>query len=224
MNVWVGPDVHGLVTTVCDGAQINAVLTHKDEADIAEGWSTQGKREDVLNCIKGWDPSLVRVWEKIENILDWKLVYRPCLEQWVTPSGLVAIMGDAAHPFLPTSSQGASQAVEDGAVIAMCLEKAGKGNVPLALKTYFELRYTHVAEAQGIGITQRDKWHNAHDKETGELTRDLKMEEGVLDSYYLWMHDCERDCEERWEDVSRKVREQENGMVSAQEEQTHARL
>lgn len=82
MHLWVGPDVHGLVTTVCDGAQINAVLTHKDVADVAEGWSVPGGRQDVLDCIKGWDPSLIRVWEKIQNILDWKLVYRPCLDRW----------------------------------------------------------------------------------------------------------------------------------------------
>lgn len=116
-------------------------------------------------------------------------------------------MGDAAHPFLPTSSQGASQAVEDGAVVAMCLEKAGKGNVLLALKTFFALRHDHVASAQGIGISQREKWHNAHDKETGELITDLKMEEGVLDSYYLWVHDCEQDCEDRWEEVSGRIQE-----------------
>ena len=83
IHLWVGPDVHGLVTTVCDGAQINAVLTHKDVADVAEGWSEPGNRQDVLDCINCWDPSLVRVWEKIRNILDWKLVYRPCLDQWL---------------------------------------------------------------------------------------------------------------------------------------------
>ena len=88
----------------------------------------------------------------------------------------------------------------------MCLEKAGKDNIPLALRTFFTLRHDHVAAAQGIGISQRDKWHNAHDKETGELITDLKMEEGVLDSYYLWMHDAEQDCEDRWEDISSRIR------------------
>ena len=106
------------------GATVNYV------ADISEGWNFPAKRAEILKAVEGWDPVFVRVWEKIENVIDWKLVYRPCLDKWVSDSGLIAIMGDAAHPFLPTSTQGASQAVEDGATIAMCLARAGKGNVP----------------------------------------------------------------------------------------------
>jgi salicylate hydroxylase len=150
---------------------------------------------------------LVRVWEKIDNIIDWKLVYRPCLDKWVTDSGLVAIMGDAAHPFLPTSTQGGSQAVEDGATIALCLAKAGKGNVPLALHTYFALRYEHVRAAQMVGITQRDKWHNLHDKETKNMTKELDTSKGVLDSYHLWLNDAEQVVHDQWDEVSAKVRE-----------------
>jgi 2-polyprenyl-6-methoxyphenol hydroxylase-like FAD-dependent oxidoreductase len=36
--------------------------------------------------------------------------------------------------------QGASQAMEDGVTIALCLRKAGKDNIPLALRTYERLR------------------------------------------------------------------------------------
>jgi len=147
------------------------------------------------------------VWEKITNILDWKLVYRPCLDKWVTDSGLVAIMGDAAHPFLPTSTQGASQAVEDGATIALCLSKAGKGNTALALHTYFALRYEHVKAAQQVGISQRDKWHNLHDKDTLEIKEDLDTSKGILDSYSLWAHDAEQVVEDRWEETSKKIKE-----------------
>jgi len=176
--------------------------------DVAEGWMFPGKREDILEAIDGWDPAFVRVWEKMENILDWKLVYRPCLGKWVADTGLVALMGDAAHPFLPTSTQGASQAVEDGASIASCLAKAGKGNIPLALHTYFALRYDHVKAAQQIGITQRDKWHNLHDKKTKKMIQTLDTSKGVLDSYWLWAHDAEKAVEDGWEEVSRRVKEE----------------
>jgi 2-polyprenyl-6-methoxyphenol hydroxylase-like FAD-dependent oxidoreductase len=37
--------------------------------------------------------------------------------------------------------QGASQAMEDGVTLAICLKKAGKDNVPLALKVYERIRY-----------------------------------------------------------------------------------
>lgn len=100
-QLWIGPDLHGFVTVLRDATEINAVLTHKDVSDIAEGWNFPARREDILEAVKGWDPVFIRVWEKIENIIDWKLVYRPCLDKWVSDTGLIAIMGDAAHPFLP---------------------------------------------------------------------------------------------------------------------------
>lgn len=37
--------------------------------------------------------------------------------------------------------QGASQAMEDGAAIAICLRRAGKDNIPLALRVYERMRY-----------------------------------------------------------------------------------
>lgn len=213
MHLWIGADVHGFVVTLQGGKQINAVLTHKDVGDVEEGWSFPGKREDVLSCIKGWDPAYVRVWEKIQNIIDWKLVYRPCLDKWVTDSGLIIIAGDAAHPFLPTSTQGASQGVEDGATIALCLAKAGRGRVPLALHTAFELRYEHAKAAQQTGITQRKIWHDIHDKETGEMKEELDTSKGLLQSYYLWSHDCEKVVHDEWETVSGRL-EKELGLAS----------
>lgn len=44
------------------------------------------------------------------------------------------------------------------------------------------------------GITQRQKWHNAHDKESGVLDPkfDILANSGLLDSYYLWENDCEQ--------------------------------
>ncbi|GME43896.1 FAD/NAD(P)-binding domain-containing protein [Neofusicoccum parvum] len=207
IHLYLGPDLHGFVTCLRDGKWINAVLTHKDDADIDEGWSFPGKKSDILPLIKDWDPGFRRIWEKMEekNILDWKLVYRPCLKKWVTDSGKVAIMGDAAHPFVPTSVQGASQAMEDGATIAKCLAKAN-GDVPLALHTFFELRYEHVAKAQGMGLSQREKWHNLHDKETGEMKQEFDMSNGLLESYVLFSHDCEKVVDEKWDSVSAEVK------------------
>jgi hypothetical protein len=50
-------------------------------------------------------------------------------------------MGDAAHPFLPTSVQGASQAIEDGVTIATVLKLAGStSEIPTALLAYENIR------------------------------------------------------------------------------------
>ncbi|KEF59860.1 uncharacterized protein A1O9_04708 [Exophiala aquamarina CBS 119918] len=208
VNLWIGPDLHGFVTTVRRGTEINAVLTHKDVANIDEGWQFPGKREEILETIHDWDPAFVRVWEMIQNIVDWKLVYRPCLDKWVSDSGLVAVLGDAAHPFLPTSTQGASQAVEDAATLALCLANAGKHQVPLALHSYFAFRYDHVKAAQQVGVTQRDKWHNLHDKTSKKMVKVLDTSKGVLDSYSLWGYDAEKVVIDGWDTVSEQMRVQ----------------
>lgn len=160
--------------------------------------------------IKGWDPLLTKVWEKMDNIIDYKLIFRPCLNKWIADSGRVALIGDAAHPYLPTSTQGASQAVEDAAVVARCLAKAeaeGK-DVPLALHTFFDLRYERAYKGQMSGLTLREKWHGLHDKETGAQLRDLDLSEGSLDSFWMWTLDVHKDVDVRWKMVSAKVEAQ----------------
>jgi salicylate hydroxylase len=97
--------------------------------------------------------------------------------------------------------------VEDGATIALCLAKAGNGNVPLALHTYFAIRYEHVRSAQQVGISQREKWHNLHDKKTKEMKMELDTSKGILDSYHLWLNDAEQAVENGWEKESAQVKE-----------------
>jgi salicylate hydroxylase len=136
-------------------------MTHKDDGEIGESWQQPGNIADVHKLIEGWSPDIVAAVHKMKDCLDWKICYRDPLPTWVSRSGLVALTGDSAHPHLPTSAQGASQATEDGAVLALCLTLAGNGNVPLATRTYERLRYDRVRKAQLCGEDLRDRWHNA---------------------------------------------------------------
>lgn len=54
-----------------------------------------------------------------DRLVDYKLVWRDPLETWLSPSKRIILMGDAAHCHLPTSAQGACQAIED-AVTLVC--------------------------------------------------------------------------------------------------------
>lgn len=119
------------------------VLTDfQDEADIDESWSFPGKLEDVYKVFEGWDPLCKTIVSKTpeSHLVDWKLVYRDPLPTWVSKGGRIALLGDSAHPFLPTSAQGATQAMEDGVTIAICLRRAGKSQVSDAVRTYQKIR------------------------------------------------------------------------------------
>lgn len=136
-NGWIGPDMHlrkshisrhrtlsriasdpqsAVFSTIKNGSDCCWVLTHPDEHDIDESWSFPGKLSEVKEAIKDWDPICTRIVSKTpeDMLVDWKLVYRDPLPTWVSPKARILLLGDAAHPFLPTSAQGATQALEDG--------------------------------------------------------------------------------------------------------------
>jgi 2-polyprenyl-6-methoxyphenol hydroxylase-like FAD-dependent oxidoreductase len=98
----------------------------------------------VLGYIKHWP-----IYRKMAAVIsktpdgkcyDHSAYTRNPLHKWVSEKGRMIVIGDAAHPMLPTVSQGASQGMMDAAVLAICLELAGKRNVPLALQVMETLR------------------------------------------------------------------------------------
>jgi 2-polyprenyl-6-methoxyphenol hydroxylase and related FAD-dependent oxidoreductases len=62
------------------------------------------------------------------------------MDNWRSALGRIMLIGDAAHPVLPTTGQGLSQGIMDGAVLAICLELAGKDNVRLGLQAMEMMR------------------------------------------------------------------------------------
>jgi 2-polyprenyl-6-methoxyphenol hydroxylase-like FAD-dependent oxidoreductase len=160
---WIGRDIHFLSASIKDGKEFSWVMTHKDDGDIEEDWQFPGKVEDVLKWLDGWDP-IVHAQVKATppgRLFDYKLVYREPLPTFISPTARVALIGDAAHPFLPTSIQGASQSMEDGVVMAACLDRAGKDREPEAVRVWEKIRYERVHKVQQTGVTTRENWHRA---------------------------------------------------------------
>lgn len=142
MEVFIGPNMHAIYGTCSQQKLITWTITHKDIMDVKESWTQPGKVEDALNYIKGWDDSLHEVikFTPPNQIFDHKLAWRDPLPEWTSKYNRMIVLGDAAHPFLPTSGQGAGQAIEDCATVAICLELAGKNRVPLGLQVCERLR------------------------------------------------------------------------------------
>ncbi|KAK8080888.1 hypothetical protein PG997_008706 [Apiospora hydei] len=193
-NGWIGPDMHLLFSTIKNGADCCWVLTHPDEHDIDESWSFPGKLTEVLDALKDWDPMCSRIVSKTpeSRLVDWKLVYRDPLPTWVSPGARILLLGDSAHPFLPTSAQGAAQAIEDGVTIATCLRLCGsKDNVPTA----------RVREAQKTGESTRDMWH----KTDWDKVKDDPTVIQFPRLAWIFEHDAERHAEEVYGEVVKQV-------------------
>lgn len=202
-NGWIGADIHFLVSTLKNGKDISWVLTHKDAHNINESWSFPGKLSEVLETIKDWDPTLTKIISKTpeDKLVDWKLVYRDPLPTWTSPCGRTLLLGDAAHPFLPTSAQGAAQAVEDAVTIAVCLKRGGKGAVPMAVRAHEQIRYERVKRVQKMGESTRDKWHKVNWEDVKRRPESVAFprEDWVLG------HDTEKHAEEMFEEAASKV-------------------
>lgn len=145
VNIWIGEDTHLVQNTLRDGKEFNWIITrklsHEADMEIKESWSQEGDLKDVLAHITTLDPTIAAAIKKTPSLLDWKICYRDPLPTWVSKSHNIALLGDSCHPHLPTSAQGASQATESAAVLAVCLKLAGKDHVPLAVCVFSLLTF-----------------------------------------------------------------------------------
>src|SRR6185437_8561597 len=82
-------------------------------------WINECDRQEVLDRYADWHESLLRVFAAGDTWYKWALYDRDPIPRWT--EGRITILGDAAHPMLPYLGQGACQAIEDGAVLAMAL-------------------------------------------------------------------------------------------------------
>jgi 2-polyprenyl-6-methoxyphenol hydroxylase-like FAD-dependent oxidoreductase len=96
----------------------------------------------MLKVVDDWDPLLQQLVKSIpeEVLIDYKLLWRDPVRQWVSDGGRIVLAGDAAHPHLPTSGTGGAQAIEDGATLGVLIKKAGKKDLRRALKIFEKLR------------------------------------------------------------------------------------
>ena len=144
-HLYLGHNTHGIVLV---SPEITTwMLTHKDDGTATESWSN--KRYDAETVIQSldkktkWDENFLAVMSQTppQSVVDYKIMWRNPNPKWVSDGGLILQLGDAAHSFLPTSANGATQAMEDGASIAACLRLAGRHKIQLATRVHTMLRY-----------------------------------------------------------------------------------
>jgi 2-polyprenyl-6-methoxyphenol hydroxylase-like FAD-dependent oxidoreductase len=87
-----------------------------------ESWTDRGDIADVMAAYDGWHPQVRAIIGAADEAFIWALFDRAPLPRWSV--GRITLLGDACHPMLPFTGQGAAQAVEDGATLAACLIKS----------------------------------------------------------------------------------------------------
>lgn len=122
INFWWGPDCHIVIYLLQSGDTINIVVLCPDA--LGDGVYIQDLSKDELKqMFAGWDPRLLRLFDLIHETKKWKLQNSRELSTWTHYTGNVIILGDASHATLPYLALGASQALEDAAVLSGLLAR-----------------------------------------------------------------------------------------------------
>ncbi|BGP04019.1 hypothetical protein NBRC10513v2_007760 [Rhodotorula toruloides] len=162
IRTWLGPDSHVCLYPMDNGRSLAFTFTHRDAGHSASlDWRDRKPIDEVLSSLHNWDPVLQQAIGYFPTSLHWEILDEPPEEEWISEGGKICFVGDSVHGMMPTSFQGGSQAVEDGATIALCLALAGgdADGVGLALETFQRMRRARVEEAQALGRKQQDAWH-----------------------------------------------------------------
>ncbi len=118
---WLGPHGHVLHYPVRRGEIMNFIsFVERDDWQV-ESWVTQGTKDELANDFRGWHADVHEIISRIETPYKWALMVRGPMPHW--SQGRVTLLGDACHPTLPFLGQGGVMAIEDGYVVAACLDK-----------------------------------------------------------------------------------------------------
>ena len=152
VHLWLGLEAHLVHYPVKGGRLINIVaIVHDDWKEV--GWSAAGAPDEILRHFArfSWAEKARALIAIPQQWLKWALYDRN------TPfrggSGLVTLIGDAAHPTLPFLAQGAGMAIEDAAVLAAYLGRY-YDEPEKALRGYENARYRRTARAQHMSRRQ----------------------------------------------------------------------
>lgn len=117
--IWTGSAKHAVTTRVRSGHWVNFVGVVEQEGWQEEGWRIRGTTEQAMADFSGWNPTISRCIQSAAELYRWALFDRPPLPYW--NDGRVVLLGDAAHPMLPSMAQGAVQSIEDAYLLGELL-------------------------------------------------------------------------------------------------------
>ncbi|KAJ5692416.1 hypothetical protein N7462_001839 [Penicillium macrosclerotiorum] len=143
---WIGEKRHIIAYAVSNNTIYNLSTAQPDSnfaAATNATYTTQGSKKAMLEVFGDFCPKVLRMLDYVPEgeVCEWKLRVHDPLPTWIQES--TALVGDACHPTLPHLAQGAAQAIEDGAVLAVVLSRlpdTTPESINKALRVYEKVR------------------------------------------------------------------------------------
>ncbi|MEL6243333.1 MAG: FAD-dependent monooxygenase [Pseudomonadota bacterium] len=155
--IWVGEGKHAVTTRLRGGHLVNFVGMVEQSAPSEEGWRVEGSRDDARRDFEGWHPTIGIILDKADTLHRWALFDREPLPQW--HDGRVVLLGDAAHPMMPSMAQGAVQALEDGWMLGGMLARFG--TLAEGLAAFYAARLPRTGRIQRVSAANARMFHQA---------------------------------------------------------------
>ena len=165
VTAWLGPRLHVVQYPVRRGELQNLVVIVQGPAPSnLESWDHSANGADLEDALQGTCAALQDV---VRSVTDqggpgwrlWPLCDRPPVRSASEMArGVVALIGDAAHPMRPYLAQGAGMAIEDAAELQRALAMHDL-EVPLRLRRYALNRWQRNARVQARSIRNGRIFH-----------------------------------------------------------------
>jgi salicylate hydroxylase len=154
---WYGPRRHVLLYPLRHDTHADSVYSLSAFVPATEvhreSWTASGDLADLHASLADACPAMQDLLALMDSALITGIYFRDPLESW--GSARVTLLGDAAHPAPPSAGQGAGMALEDAVMLAACLQRAGTGNEPAALREYVfrrKARTTRMLESSRVNL------------------------------------------------------------------------
>lgn len=154
VDIWNSSDRRVVIYPCSHNEILNFVCIHPDiltKIDNKSDWNQQIGKDKLLEVYKEFNPQVVKLLQKADpqTLKIWPLLDMEDLPTWVEDK--LAILGDAAHPFLPYRGSGGAMAIEDGVSLAVMLSgDVEPSEIPERLKLYEKARHTRAAKVQQL--------------------------------------------------------------------------
>jgi salicylate hydroxylase len=151
---WIGPNGHVICYPIGKGDVLNMFVGHVTTEWVEESWSMPSTQDELLAAHAGWNEALLDMFRNVRHVYKWGIYDRDPIPRWT--KGRVTLLGDAAHPTMPTLAQGGNMAVEDGYVLARNLAREGS-DVEAGLAGYVAERQPRTAR---VTLQSRQQFAN----------------------------------------------------------------
>jgi salicylate hydroxylase len=195
VTAWLGPRLHAVQYPVRRGELQNLVVIVQGTApQDLESWDHAANASGLAHALQGTCTALQDVVRSVSDAGGpgwrlWPLCDRPPVRSADEMArGLVALLGDAAHPMRPYLAQGAGMAIEDAAELQRALAMHDL-DVPLRLRRYALNRWQRNARVQARSIRNGRIFHATGPVRWGRDAALRVLGERVLDVPWLYRGD-----------------------------------